>query len=248
MKDITPILHSLGLVDSEISTYLSALEHGPRPAQEIANDTKLSRQATYTAIESMVKRGLMTSVLHGKKRFYAAEHPEKLLTYAKRRVTEMTDRVQDLERSLPELELRIGGERPTVRVFEGKEGVRAIIEDIAVSKPKEAFEIADLNALIKVLSQEDLQPLRDLLSKRKTKVTGIYSGRTQGEKENVNRYFLPKEYKDFRSNITIYGDKIAMVTFEGKMYSIIIESPILARTLKILHELALKCAKKTPEN
>lgn len=245
MKDIASILRSLGLLESEIKTYMTALEHGPQTALDLADKSKLSRQGVYTAIESLMERGIMSSVLRGKKRFYAAEHPDKLLAYAKRRATEMNERVQDLERSLPELELQIGGERPTVRMFEGKEGVRAIISDMEQSMPKEVQEMADFDALNKVLSKEDLLPLKRQIDKRKTRVKGIYAGTPSGPtRVNVDRFYLPKEYKNFHSNITIYGDKIALVTLEGKMYSVILESAVLANTLRILHELALKCAVK----
>jgi predicted transcriptional regulator len=241
MKDITSILRSIGLLDSEIKTYMAALEHGSQTALDLAKSTKLSRQAVYTAIESLIERGIMSSVMRGKKRFFAAEHPQKLLAYAKRHAVEMNDRVQDLERSLPELDLQIGGERPTVRMFEGKEGVRAIIVDMEESMPSPVNEITDFDALSKMISLEDLLPLKRKLDKTKTKVKGIYSGTPLSPvRPTVDRHYLPKEYKDFHSNISIYGDKVALVTFEGKMYSVIIESHILANTLRILHELALK--------
>ncbi len=242
MKDIAPILRLLGLLESESKTYLTALQQGPQTALDLTKKTGLSRQAVYVAIETLSERGLMSSVLRGKKRFYAAEDPEKLLAYAKRREAEMHDQVAGLERSLPELNLQIGGERPSVRVFEGKEGIRAIIEEMAISKPKELVEIGDLDAMYSILKPEDLEPLTKVLEKGKTLVKGIYTGKQKRSPPNVERYFLPKEFNEFRSNVAIYGNTIVMITFEGKMYSVIIESAPLAKVLKILHQLALKCA------
>src|SRR5512142_2814354 len=131
MKDIAPILKSLGLLDSEVKTYLKALENGPGTVLDLAKSTNLSRQAVYVAINSLTERGLMSSALRGKKRFYAAEHPSKLLEYAKRRNEEMKAQTQDLERLLPEIEMQAGGERPVVKLFEGREGLKAIIADLS---------------------------------------------------------------------------------------------------------------------
>ncbi len=247
MKDITPILQSLGLLDSEIKTYLAALENGAGTVLELIKLTKLSRQATYVAIESLTERGLMSSVLRGKKRLYAAEPPDKLLAYAKRRDAQMHDRVSDLERALPDLQLRIGGERPVVRVLEGKEGVHAIIEDMRTRDFRDSSEIADLEALYKVLEPSDLQAMRQELKHRDVKVRGLYVGAPQPKIADTQRVFLPREYAGFKTNIGVYGNKIEMQSFEGKMYSVSIESELLANTLRILFDLAFKGAKDFPK-
>ncbi len=247
MKDVSSILQSFGLLDSDIKTYLAALENGPSTVLEIAKETKLSRQATYMAIESLTKRGLMASLLRGKKRFYAAEPPDKLLAYGKRRDAEMHERVQDLERLLPELELRSGGERPVVRVFEGKEGLHAIIEDMKTSDFKKSYEISDLNALYKVLDPEDLKDMRQALKNKGVKVRGLYSGTPGPKVVDVDRIHLPSEFGDFKADIGIHGDKIEMLTFEGKMFSVIVESKPLAKALSILFELAFRGGAELPK-
>lgn len=246
MKDISPMLKGLGFLDSEIKTYKAALEQGPQTVLDLTKKTGLSRQATYVAIETLTERGLMSSALHGKKRLYAAEHPEKLLAYARRREEEMKGQVKDLERSLPELQLQIGGERPNVKVFEGKEGLRTLIEDMRSMKVEEMFEIADLDALYSILDLNDLEPFRSPIREKKPVTIALYSGEPKspliGPKHE--RFILPPDMGKFHSNITIYGNKIAMVTFEGKMYSVIIESPALAKTLRILFKLSAEHARK----
>lgn len=244
MKDISPTLQSLGLLESEVKTYLAALERGPSAAADLAKATSLSRQAVYTAIDSLTERGLMASVARGKKSLYAAESPTKLLTYAKRREAEMRGRIRDLEQAVPELELRTGGERPVVRMFEGKEGLRAIIEDMREHKTKRSVEITDLDAMYRVLSPEDLKAMREELTKHGTKVRGIYAGAPGPRKVDADRIMLEDKDGGFRSNIGIYGDHIALVTFEGKMHSIIIESGSLTKAMRLLFELAFKGAKK----
>ncbi len=246
MKDISLILKTLSLADSEIATYLAALEHGPSTVIDLAKITHLSRQATYLAIQDLTKRSLMSSVVLGKKKLFNAEHPSKLLAYARRREAEMRDHLEDLERSIPELELQMGGERPVVKVYEGKEGIRAIIEELKKAGHGPYKELADLEALYKVLTPAELLPLRTTLKQLGAKGRGLYTGLPSQKVFDVDRHMLPDEYRGFKTNLTIYADRIAMVTFEGKMTSVIIESKTLARTLGILYDLAFETAKKFP--
>lgn len=244
MTNITPILKSLGLLDSEIKTYLAALENGAGTAVDLAKLAKLSRQAIYTAIESLTERGIMTSVEHGKKRLYAAEDPEKLLAYARRREAEMKEHIKDLERSVPELKLQIGGERPVVRMFEGREGILAMVEDFKNTRAKISHEITDSDAMYTVIRPEDLAPLRKELANVGTKITGLYTNAVSKKRPNVDRYILPKDARGFKTNLTVYDDKIALITFSGKMHSVLIESKEFADTLRILFRFAIQAAKK----
>lgn len=244
MKDISSLLQTLGLLESEVKTYEMALHLGPSTVLDLTKKTKLSRQATYVAINRLVDLGIMSSVLVGKKRFFAAEHPEKLLAYAKRHSAELSDRVKDLETMLPELALRMGGNRPIVRLFEGKEGLKAIIEDMRLADFDDIVEIADADALYRVLSPEELAPLRAELKKRRVKVKGLYTGTPKENNVGADRITLPAKYKDFKADIGIYGDRIELITFEGKMYAVIVENKALAQTLRILFELAFENAEK----
>ncbi len=245
MKDLAPILRSLSFIESEIKVYLTALEKGAGTVLDFAKITKLSRQAVYVAIESLTGRGLMSSTLRGKKRFYTAEHPDRLLNYAERRETDMKERVQDLKRILPELELQMGGERPVVRVFEGKEGIRAIIADMQANPSKNPVELADIVALKTILTPDDLAGVRGALREANAHIRGIYAVGHIGETFSSDpvageHVFLPKDMGGFKSNIGIYGNRIVMVTFEGKMHSVIIESDALVKALRILFDLAFK--------
>jgi sugar-specific transcriptional regulator TrmB len=244
MKDITPILRSLGLTESEVSTYLTALEKGPSTVLDLAKAAGLSRQAVYVAIDALGERGLMSSTLVGKRSLYSADAPEQLLAYAKRHEQDLRRRTEELERLLPELKLQVGGEKPVVRVYEGKEGIRASLADVQRTKPKEAYEIADLDAVRAVMPAEEVEPVRRELKKIGTKVYGIYSGKMSDTELKVDRLALPKELGGFNANITVYEDKVAMITLENKLYSILIESASLANAIRTLFKLAMKNAEK----
>lgn len=238
MRDIKPILHSFGLLESEISVYLASFGHGPDTANEIAKKAKISRQAVYTAIDTLTTHGLMTWVMSGKKRLYAAEPPHKLLQLAQSRIREIEVQAKNLEQAIPELELQMGGERPVVRIYEGKEGLNAIMKEMAETKTKEAFEITDVTAMEKVLSDNDRAQLRSAFKSTGIAITGFYAGEIS--KNAIAKHHHILKDKDFKANIGVYGDRIILVTFEDKLHSAVVESKALARTMTILFELADK--------
>ncbi len=240
MKDIQPILHSLGFLESEIETYLASLNRGPATVLELTKFTKLSRQATYVVIEQLTKRGLMSSVMRGKKKYYVAEEPEKLLAYAHRKEEDVKETIADLEHLLPELKLRVGGEKPVIKVFEGREGMRAVMDDIETTNISSIEEIVDLEAR-RVLRSGTSSSSQNKLKKMGLHLRGFYTSRPTGTTP-AERYFLPKEFTGFKSHIAVYGDKVALFTFEGKTHSMVIESAALAKALHILFDLAFKGA------
>lgn len=246
MYNITPVLQSLGFLESEIKTYLAALENGPGTVLDFTKKTHFSRQATYVVIDSLTKRGLMSSVLRGKKKYFVAEDPEKLLAYAERREIDIREKVGNLKRALPELKLKASGDRPIVRLYEGKESVLAVLNDIVETKLKGKdtflYEMEDINTFYNGVAHKDVLPMLQKLKRLDIKVKGLYQGTPLGKTLQGTRYFFPSDIPKFKTSISLYGNKITIQTFEGKVNSIIIESQSLANTLRVLFELGFKAA------
>lgn len=243
-NDIYTILRGLGFVGSEVKTYIASLEHGPATVIELTKMTKLSRQATYVVIESLTARGLMSSLIKGKKRYYVSEDPEKLLAYSKRHEIEMQERLKDLERALPSLKLKQAGDRPVVKMFEGKEGILTILEDMIESKPKIFYEISDLESIKHILKSEELVERHQRLKKIGVVCEGLIAGEPEGKIVDGKRCYLPKDESGFKSDILLYNNKIAFLSCIGKLPSVVIESEVISRAMKILFKYAFKGARE----
>ncbi len=245
MRDVSPILRSLGFTDSEIKTYLAGLEKGPQTVIELTKVTGLSRQAVYLAIDALTERGLMSSVLRGKKNIYVSESPETLLNYSKRKEAELKAQLQKLEEVLPELRLASGGEKPVVKTYEGKDGIFAMLNELQISNVRELHEITDLVTMKKIFSFEDLRSLKEKVAQKNARVYGIYSGPVRFDVvKNKLVCELPETYSNFKGNISVNGNKSALVSFSGKMHSVIIENKAIADTLRILIELAQRSCRQ----
>ena len=247
MKDVKPILVSLGLQESEVVTYITSLQKGSATVADLSHASGYSRQAVYLAIESLKKRGLMTSSGSGKKMLYSAEHPDRLLAFAKRREAELATQVEDLARLVPQLELQAGGQKPVVKSYDGKEGLISVLSELQATDVKEIYEFTDVVAMKSVLREEDLAPFRQVVKKSSKDVFGIYLGTptsmppTQGAK----RFYFAEGGGAIGANIGVYGNKLVLASLAGKMQSVVIESPSIVAGMKYLFKLALKTAQNT---
>jgi len=235
------LLRKLGFTDSAARVYLAALELGPSPVQVIAKKANISRPSAYAAIDELSEDGLMSSVESGKKRLYAAESPDRLLSFVHSRVKRMETLSREVEDRLTQLKLLAAGERPVVRLFEGLEGLRAIQDDIQRTHPKEILEIGN-NDVIKAMFPTHIDPHLEALQKRKSKVRAIvlYDKVKPPERAGWEfRHLSPKDHA-FEGDVSVYDNKVALSVFKGKLVSILIESKDLADTVRTLFNLAWK--------
>ncbi len=247
MPDYRNLIRSIGLNDSEVAVYLAALEGGPAQAQVLVKKSGFSRPATYLAIEQLMHKGLMSSVLKGKRNVYAAEPPERLVNFGKSQVDNLAVKVGEIESALDDLRLLRHGDRPAVKFYEGIEGLKAILQDLADAKPADTLEIANMDAVRGIFSTEELESVQKILTKIKAKGRAILAGKVSRVREGVEARLLPKGDFGFEGDILIYGSRIAMVSFKGRISGVVIENPIIAETYRALFELAWRSAKAYPE-
>ena len=247
MPDFHAMLRSIAFLESETKVYLVSIGLGPATAQTLVRRSGLSRPATNAAIDSLMSKGLMTSHRQGKRSLYSAESGARLLAYAESQSRAFGTKLKELSESLEDLEMLRKGERPTVKFFEGIEGLKAILLDIARSDASSTEEIANMDAIRKVLSETEIAPVQGILAKRKTKGRALLLGTVKKVRPGVEAKSLPSKEFGFYGDIVIYGDKVAMVTFKDKVVGAVIENGILADTLKALFALAWKGAGEYPK-
>lgn len=239
------LLKSLGFTESEAKIYLLALESGPSTVQDITKKAKVSRVTTYAVIESLAEHGLMSTIKKGKKTLYVAESPERLVSFLHNRMQEMENTLREVQSAINELKLLQHGDKPVVRLFEGREGLKAIHDDILQTNPDIIYELNNGDAMFTVFSREDLKSYQEQLDKRKvTNETILLYSQPPRLREHGKVYHLPEKEFSFFGNVTIYSNKIALTTFQGKNISVLIESEILAQTMKELFKLARDGAEK----
>ena len=246
MRNIIPVLKSLGLLESEVKTYLATLELGPSTVLEINKKIGLSRQAIYTAIESLITLGLMSSVEKGKKTLFAAESPERLRSFAESKLKKMESTVREIKDITKDLTLIQKGDKPVVKMFEGKEGLVSLLQELVNTKPHHIDEFTNEDAIAKILTDNDLRPIKDYLDKSRATTNLLSkSSNTDGNiRKFTKRKVLTRKDIDVNADISVYNDKVAFMTFSGNGISVLIDSKDIADAVRSLFKLAWDNEKK----
>lgn len=250
-------LTNLGLTDKESAVYLASLELGPSPVQPIARKAKVVRATTYVILESLMNMGLVTKYKEGKKTLFSAEAPRQLLRLLERQEEEIREKEQALESILPELQMVVksAGDKPSVRYFEGKEGLRAMRQEIIMySRTGDTiynFTPADhLNAVFP--DNEDTyypQRLAKGISGKTlftTKSEQLKEKWLLSDKKQEGEFrFVPAEKFPVPAGMTIYRDRLAIGSFTGKLFGVVVESEQMTTMMRAIFDLAWESA-KTP--
>lgn len=237
--DFQTLFTELGLSSTETSVYLASFQLGPTSVQEIAKKARLSRTTAYEAIASLQERSLMSSYQHGKKKFFSAEDPELAVVHFRAQVGVLQSQIETLVRVMPELQMLAGGERPTVRFFEGKEALLVLFHDLASSSTTHFDEVSNYDDIYKFLDLDYLKDLQKILDPSKIKTRILHRGKLQRPaRPHVKYCELDPLLGNFHGDIWIYADRVAFVTFRGKIVSVIIQSESFATTARILFEAA----------
>jgi len=234
-------LVNLGLSEKEAKVYLAALELGKSPVQPIAQKAGVNRATTYVIIESLTKKGLISSYHEGKKQFFCAEEPEKLSLLFRSQEQELKRNKKYLERILPELRSLVvsKSEKPIVRYFEGKEGLRAISEELYLNNTsKHARMIYSYNLLKKIFTDEEILSMRKRRQRKKIKVKAIVNDDANELVSDSKRVILSSKEFPISSDIGFFASKIRIATQKKPYIGLVIENKEIAKTFQVIFDLA----------
>lgn len=256
--EFTKELKRLGLKDKEAAVYLACLELGPSTAQQVSRKSKVVRATTYVELESLMQMGLVAKFKEGKKTLFSAEPPRQLMRLLERRREELEEKQHDLEHLLPELQviMKTAGDRPTVRYFEGKEGLHAMRQDfIMYCTPEDTlYSFTPADHLTSVFPDEDDVSYKQRVAKgihSKTLFTTKSPALKKAWLEDPEmtkfseRRFISPERFPIPAGMTIYKDRVAIGSFTGKLFGTTIESESISQMMRSLFELAWDGAEKS---
>lgn len=245
------LLKSLGFTDSESKMYLVSLEMGEASVQDLAKKAKVSRVTAYTVIEALMKSGLMSTVNRGKKKLFLAESPERLVSFVHARVKNMESTLREVESSIEELKLLQRGEKPIVKMFVGKEGIKAFQEDMLTVKPKETFEFCgNLERMIDLYPTEENREFFNAVDRMRPKRKIIFytNDPTPARKgfpdEEVLILNEPHVLMYAYGDVIVYENRVILSTLRGEIIYVMIESIDLANTMKAFFMHAWEDAKR----
>jgi sugar-specific transcriptional regulator TrmB len=156
-------LKKLGLKEKEVKVYLAGLELGPNSIKNIAEKVKIPRPTVYEIVKKLEEKGLFVETKKGKKRVFVAQSPSQILRFLKIKKREIEEKEREFTRIVSILEAKYSREKEGIRIFQGKEGKKAIVEILSLSPTP---EILIVNPELNPISQRERKKIYQSIKKR----------------------------------------------------------------------------------
>jgi sugar-specific transcriptional regulator TrmB len=236
--EIKEILGQLDLEGKKADVYLAALELGGATVIEIAKKAGIKRTTCYDILLDLIKKGLISETVKGKKKFYIGEDPEKIQKDLRKKENLFSE-------ILPQLKSihNVSGVKPKIRFYEGIEGVKEVYWDtLKYSGEFVAFGSEDV---VRILGKDWTEEYITARIKKGIRVRAILPRTEYIEKDVVGRdqqhlratKMIDIKKYPFSIEIDIYGhSKVALLSSKEAM-GVIIESSEIYSTMKLIFEL-----------
>lgn len=239
------IFEEICISGNEIDIYLALLKIGPSLVSQIVEVTKINRTNIYDRLERMIDKGIVSYVIKNNRKHFYATDPKRLIVYLDEKEAKIKNDKENLQKVLPEL-LRIkpSQKEEEVEVYEGKEGLKTILEDIIDSK-QEILTYGSEGNFSRIMEFYFYHYLKRL-EKEKIKMKVIFNyddTKKPFNWKNSEARYLPKEYKT-PTETTIYGNKVVIFIFIDQPKAILIKSKSIADSYKKYFNLLWKAGRK----
>ncbi|MFA5029530.1 MAG: helix-turn-helix domain-containing protein [Patescibacteria group bacterium] len=225
------IIDYFNLEEKEAKVYLAALELGNSKVSEIAKKAGLNRITAYEILKRLRQKGLAVSLTRNNVLTFRVIDPEKV-------IKKMESKLSLSRELLPALVLlkNNSGKKPKIEYFDGREGLRALCNDSLNCQEKIIYDLAEPTNLLKTIGEDFFNSFVRQRVKKGIKVKLLLP------KNKENKKYLGVVKRDLRelrfidddlypNEFYIYDNKVAILSFSGKM-GVLIEDEEIAKSMK----------------
>ncbi len=233
MNEILQTLQNLGIEEKQANVYLACLELGTATIQEVSDKSGIKRTSIYNFLDEMKQNGLVAEIRQDGKTFLIAEDPNALIQKTKKQF-------ELAQSALPDLMsiYNLPGNKPKVRFYTGIEGIKKVYMDVILKSGEKIYGFSDYEKMFEVITDESW--LWSFPESRKKKNMTFYSiakdgvrGRDVKSKDTLQlRETKLVSGVEFDTEINIFGNKVAMMSFRRPYAAVVIEDRAIATTMK----------------
>ncbi|MEI7425999.1 MAG: helix-turn-helix domain-containing protein [Candidatus Moraniibacteriota bacterium] len=230
-------LNQFGLNKNQAETYLALLELGQAGVISLAKKTNIKRTTLYDILVELEKKHLVARTQKNTKKLFIALEPENLEKI-------LEDKKIKLAKLMPALKALVNttGTKPIIRYYEGLAGIKEVYRD-TLNYNGELLAFVAENIFDK-LGKDFADEYKAKRKKAHITVRILVPETEELKKELASAEedlrtfrFVPKEKFPFTMELNLYGNKLALMSFNEEL-GIIIESNEIAKNLTLLFELA----------
>lgn len=239
-------LKEIGLTDNEIKIYLELLKTEEALASNLSDKANINRTLTYSILNKLLKMGLIGYVIKNNVKYFRAANPAKLIDFLK----EKEANIQNLIPELLKL-TKTSDKKYSIELYEGKAGLKTIMNDIVRTKPKEWLDFTS-GLTVEVLPDYFMENWERQRIKARIKAKFLINDTNEGRKrgKELEKFklsevrHLPKGMNS-PSHIYIYGNKVGIALWVKDFpFGVLIESKEISGRFKEFFDWFWKLAKK----
>jgi sugar-specific transcriptional regulator TrmB len=245
------LLKNAGLDEKEILIFNYLLENGESGAGDIIRSVALKRGDAYNHIYSLSEKGLVSKrTVNGRMKFYL-EPPTNLESYIENRAEAILEAQKWLKAVSPAIlsTYNLSYHKPGVKVFEGEEAIKRVLEDTLRAK-SEILAFIDLESIEKFIPEISRRYGKERDKLKKWKYNLVFDSK-------FNREFLKEHSRDYTEDriinyslnqagvsLHIYDDTASFMTLKSEVkIGIIIDDPLIVNLLRGIFKALWQTAK-----
>ena len=251
------VLTLSGLGEKESKLYWILLNEGVIPASVLIKRSGLKKGNTYAILHQLAEKNLVRTFMKDKKQYFQPEPPHKVLQLLQKRSEETNLATQYFEQILPDLSSQykkaIG--KPVVQYYEGKEGVRRVMETMYSAFSREVYGCVQPQTMKKDLWSDFLKRFMPFRIKNKVYSKVLRAGTSEKgkliEEQSANLktlYFVDPAKYPLPAEIDVSDDKVSVLSFkEDEFIGMTIENKDFATSLKSIYRLCFDLLNRQPK-
>jgi len=222
-------MRKLGLREKEVRVYLAGLELGPTSVQDIAKTASITRPTTHEIIKNLKQKGLFEEIKKGKKRYFVAQSPDKILGILRIQKREIEEREREFIRIIAVLEAKYSKEKGEIKIYRGEDGLKVLEETFSFTPLSKIFVLSSKVNLKEIKRREDIyKKIKKRLGK--IEIKEIYPKRLKTKLPFIERKF--SSTLNLKATL-ILCDKAIFIP-DKKQENLLIENPLVVNLLKSL--------------
>jgi sugar-specific transcriptional regulator TrmB len=234
------ILSVFELSDNCIQLYIKSFEHGEQNVSQLAQKLKMDRSSAYLAVEQLRQAGLIEVDETKRPMSIWAIEPRKVLGRIDAKVQSLEETLDIAYNSLPQLQAayKSKNSRPVMQSYVGEDGLNQIMDDILDRRDTEILLLSNQLAEKELFNNHNHNAFIRKRKQHNVKIRVIatddpYSKKLQSEDaQNLRITKILKGQQPFASEVYIYGDKVAMLSFKDEIIGFIVSSPDFANLMR----------------
>lgn len=233
--DFSKQLTSVGLHDSEVKVYLYLLEQGISTPAQIAKGTSIARTNCYRVLRNLEEKDFIEVQKWGKRKAYIASDPIAMIRLMDKKKTA-------LEQVLPDLRalLTVQRNKPKIKFYNGWDEVKEIytqtlsateVHTIGSTKHFHKKDPAFFRRYLRVIRRRKIF-FKDILGpSSKVETSKVVQ---EGLRGYYSVKYLPNKHQDPVTDILMWQDHVAFISFEEPIFGTVLTNPFLAQTFRIV--------------